>query len=246
MVQTSLAAWLKKPLAKAAAATTKEISKPEPPLKDQPLEHGPEEHDKEEQGENPKGMGENGTANTGTTSAITRNIANLPPNASLAFITAETLPAFRRMTTLLLPVPYPDKFYNEILTNDIAASISLVALWDDRVVAGIRCRLISHPAGMHPAPSLYISTLTTLAPFRNHGLARALLRCITTVAIREYEIGTVTAHNWEGHEEAGQWYEKMGFRRVRFEEGYYRKLKPSGAWLFERKVGPGDLLGEGV
>jgi hypothetical protein len=35
----------------------------------------------------------------------------------------------------------------------------------------------------------------------------------------------------------------MGFRRVKFEEAYYRKLKPGGAWLLERKVGPGDLLG---
>ena len=62
-------------------------------------------------------------------------------------------------------------------------------------------------------------------------------------AIEEYEIGTVTAHMWEANEEAGEWYEKMGFVKVKYEKEYYRKLKPGGAWLFERKVGPGDLLG---
>lgn len=181
--------------------------------------------------------------------SLTQTDVGLPPNASLATITADTLPAFRRMTALLLPVPYPDKFYKEILTDEVASNISMLALWahgsaSPRVVAGIRCRIISHPAGTSPSPSLYVSTVTTLAPFRGHGLARALLRRVTARAIELYHVGTVTAHNWEGHAEAKGWYEQLGFKAVKYEKEYYRKLKPGGAYLFERVVGPRDLLQE--
>jgi len=259
MVQTSLAGWLRKPLPKQEEVTLP-TSKPDAiselptPPKDEDeakVELGNGQADNAEDRED-----ENATTESPQKSSVTTTTkTTLPPNATLASITADTLPSFKRMTTLLLPVAYPDKFYNEILSDSIASSISLVALWSPspsssekataspRVVSGIRCRLISHPLATSPAPSLYISTITTLAPFRGHGLARALLREVVRTAIEEYEIGTVTAHMWEANEEAGEWYEKMGFVKVKYEKEYYRKLKPGGAWLFERKVGPGDLLG---
>jgi N-alpha-acetyltransferase 50 len=194
----------------------------------------------------------------------------LPPNVSLAPITAETLPSFRRLNSLLLPVPYSNKFYAETISDHVASSISLVALWHDtpstsaqikapkpRVVGGIRCRLLAHsPASPSSSstspiksgistdgPSLYISTISVLAPYRHHGIATALLAKITARAICEYGIQTVSAHVWEANEEAREWYRKMGFREVRFEDGYYKRLKPAGAWTIERRVGVGDLLG---
>ena len=243
MVQTSLAGWLKKPQSKHESSTpTTVVASP----KDGPEKAAVSPTSELEAGKQQMFTAEPADSVTKTSSTLQ---SRLPPNATIAPITADTLSAFRRMTALLLPVPYPDKFYNEILTDEVASSISLVALWSSsdtkaapRVVAGIRCRLISHPAGTHPAPSLYISTVTTLAPFRGHGLARALLREVTRQAIELYDVGTVTAHMWEANEEAGEWYEKMGFKRVQYEKEYYRKLKPGGAWLFEKMVGPRDLL----
>jgi ribosomal protein S18 acetylase RimI-like enzyme len=258
MVQTSIATWLSKAKAVQEAAI--------------PLEQNPT---------SPQGQQATATALAG---ASTDEIANveksssnanstsiksvgprtrpLPPNASITSITAETLPAFRRMTSLLLPIPYPDKFYNEILTDDVASNISLVCLWTDgrpapertaRVVSGIRCRLLPYSptvSSVHDdtvpkdVPSLYISTVTTLAPYRGHGLASALLRRVIARAIRDYGITTVTAHMWEANEDVREWYANHGFKEVRFEEQYYRRLRPSGAWLLERKIGPQDLLVE--
>jgi ribosomal protein S18 acetylase RimI-like enzyme len=190
----------------------------------------------------------------------------LPRNATLAPVTEETLPAFRRMISSLLPVPYPDQFYSDILTDETASNISLACLWSEssrpgdkappkpRVVSGIRCRLLgsspaatyqnSDPNTSNHGPSLYISTITTLAPYRRHGLADALLKRVTARAILEYGIATVTAHMWEANEDAREWYANHGFKEVRFETNYYRKLRPSGAWVLERRVGPQDLLGE--
>jgi ribosomal protein S18 acetylase RimI-like enzyme len=252
MVQTSIAAWLNK--AKADQRDTIPL--------EQEQEDGtpsgvslPKHAGTKLREANVENIASKGTA-LPTNSLVPRS-RSLPPSATITSITAETLPAFRRMTSLLLPVPYPDKFYNEILTDEIASNISLVCLWTSestaRVVSGIRCRLLARSPAAPPtdkngapgdSPSLYISTVTTLAPFRGHGLAGALLRRVISRAIREYDITSVTAHMWEANEDAREWYGNHGFREVRFEEEYYRRLRPGGAWVLERSIGPQDLLGE--
>jgi ribosomal protein S18 acetylase RimI-like enzyme len=169
------------------------------------------------------------------------------------------------MTALLLPIPYPKKFFEETVEDPVTSSICLIALWsqpsggiqqnqNQKVVSGIRCRLLARSPALpqvknqediyDESPSLYVAALTTLAPYRGHGLASALFRRILSRAIREYGITTVTAHRWEANEEARGWYASHGFKEVGFAHDYYRRLKPSGAFLLERKVGPQDLLGD--
>jgi ribosomal protein S18 acetylase RimI-like enzyme len=165
----------------------------------------------------------------------------------------------------MFPISYQDKFYNDTISDPIAASISLVALWHDtsehgssspsskpRVVAAIRCRLLTsspsstaktpskHDSGTFP--SLYISTIATLSPFRNHGLAQALLQIVTRRALNDYGVKTISAHVWEANTEGRQWYAKHGFKEVHFEKDYYRKLKPNGAWVVERPISIADFL----
>lgn len=167
-----------------------------------------------------------------------------------------------RMTALLLPIPYPKKFFEEVIEDPVTESICLIALWaqpsgdgrnpTQKVVSGIRCRLLARSPALPQAkneaddseepPTLYIAALTTLAPYRGHGLASALFQRVLTRAIREYGITTVTAHRWEANEEAQGWYESHGFKEVGFASDYYRRLKPSGAFTLERKIGPQDLL----
>ena len=55
----------------------------------------------------------------------------MAPNASLHLITSTTLPSFRRILSLLLPVRYPDKFFTETLSDPTVAAISRVAIWHD-------------------------------------------------------------------------------------------------------------------
>jgi len=42
------------------------------------------------------------------------------------------------------------------------------------------------------------------------------------------------------------WYKKRGFKEVRLEQNYYRRLRPSGAWLLQRETRPSDLLGHSM
>jgi GNAT superfamily N-acetyltransferase len=252
MVQTSIAAWLNK------ARAEKQDTIPVERKQEDGISPGtslPKPAETQLREASVEDISSKGTLLS--TKSLVSSSHSLPPNATITSITAETLPAFRRMTSLLLVVPYPDKFYNEILTDKVASDISLVCLWTSkstaRVVSGIRCRLLARSPAASPtdnngapedSPSLYISTITTLAPYRGHGLAGALLSQVISRAIRRYDITSVTAHMWEANEDAKEWYASHGFRVVRFEEQYYRRLRPSGAWVLERNIGPQDLLCE--
>jgi len=200
-----------------------------------------------------------------------------PDNVTTMPITSEWIPSFKRLNALLLPIPYPQKFYDEIVEDEVTADISVAALWHEDgstasaytsasqtnndtkgmngtgppraqnrplLVAAIRCRILPTPTH-EPASdrTLYISTLCTLSPYQQHGLASSLLATITARAIRKHGVTSVTAHVWEANEEALAWYAKRGFREVGKEEGYYRKLRPMGAVCLRRDVGVNDLLG---
>ncbi|KAI9711508.1 MAG: hypothetical protein M1820_002071 [Bogoriella megaspora] len=198
------------------------------------------------------------------------NSAPLDPRIYLASVTESTLPSLRRLNTLLLPIPYPPTFYQEILSDPITSSITLIAIWRDRptdngiVVGGVRCKLrplstsTSGLPNLGPTSSefgvadtsgeqgrlLYISTLAVLSPYRGHGIAAHLLKGVLKRAVREYGVKRVGAHVWEANEEGLGWYERRGFERMGSIEGYYPRLRPQGAWVVERGVGVMDLLDE--
>nr|POE79495.1 isoform 2 of n-alpha-acetyltransferase 50 [Quercus suber] len=181
----------------------------------------------------------------------------LPPNVEIRSCIKEDIKSMRHLTSLILPIPYPDKFYRETLEDDVISNITLVAVWHDdvslkdtekgRLVGVIRCRLlvdspspIQAPKGS--GPLLYLSTLVLLSPYRKHGIAAHMLNILTRRAIDAYGISRVGAHVWEANEEGQEWYRKRGFVEVAREKDYYRRLKPTGALVMERKVGVMDLI----
>lgn len=195
----------------------------------------------------------------------------LIPNITLEPCTKTNVQSFKRLNALLLPIPYPPKFYSEILSDPTTASLTLLAIWHDtpplakttsvstaaatlngRVVGGIRCRLLPSPTSIpsnndtsDERPILYISTLVVLSPYRTHGIATHLLSAVLAYALRTYNVRSVGAHVWVNNTEGRAWYAKQGFKEVRVEEGYYRRLEPTGAVVVERAVKVGDLLGRG-
>lgn len=141
----------------------------------------------------------------------------------------------------------PRQIIKGISTGGPAVSEGAPFLPFDRVVAGIQCRLEPLPCSTTPIKAeqaLYIQTLATLAPYRSYGIASALLDTTVTAAIRYYEdVKDIYAHVWEANEEALEWYAKRGFEvEEELVEGYYRKLRPSGARVVRRRIGVGDYL----
>jgi ribosomal protein S18 acetylase RimI-like enzyme len=125
----------------------------------------------------------------------------------------------------------------------------------DKVVGGIRCRLESLTSTLsssspRPSVNLYIQTLHLLSPYRGCGVAATLLSSLifdspsdaimskwseppvrgVSAMVKHYNIRIVTAHVHESNEEALLWYVARGFTvEDGVIEGYYRRLKPSGA-----------------
>ncbi|KXT08645.1 hypothetical protein AC579_9420 [Pseudocercospora musae] len=181
----------------------------------------------------------------------------LPVNVDFRACTHDDISSLKRLTSLLLPIPYPDKFYKDIVEDPLTNNITLLAVWHDdpamigkqkgRLVGAIRCRLLAHPQGEpstrnHDKPMLYLSTLAVLSPYRTHGIACHMLHILTKRAVETYGISHVGAHVWEANAEGLTWYRKRGFREVAREPNYYRRLEPQGAIVVQRDVGVMDLL----
>lgn len=169
--------------------------------------------------------------------------AILPREASIRPVAAADTPALRRINALLLPVSYPDSFYQHAVDPTASARFSRVVAWahpgeEPKVVGGVVCRVEQlHPGAA--AQNLYIQSLCLLSPYRGMGLINAALDNIVATAVADpnLDVKTVTAHVWTQNEEGLHWYEGRGFTRQEPAlQGYYIKLRPGSAWLVRRDV----------
>lgn len=137
---------------------------------------------------------------------------SIPVGATIVPLAEQHIPALRRINSLLLPVPYPDSFYANVLDPLASGLFSRVILWQDsdadtpKVIGGLVCRLepnrfldaqgqplpqppVSSPRQIPPnAPldtpyhAIYIQSLALLSPYRSLGLAAAALEHIIASA----------------------------------------------------------------
>ena len=190
-----------------------------------------------------------------------------PSNVHIEPVTPFTLPLYRRVITLLLPIRYPDKFYKDTIANTSESSLARVAVWLDgdiiskvsklgsttsqsepvmerKVIGGIQCRVEQNPSLPVGERQLYVQTIGVLAPYRQLGIATRLLEEIIMTVIQYHEsVTSVYAHVWEANTDALEWYSRRGFSiDGGVIESYYRRLKPSGARIVRRRITIADHL----
>ncbi|RSM15941.1 hypothetical protein CEP52_000577 [Fusarium oligoseptatum] len=173
---------------------------------------------------------------------------SLPQEADIRLVSPSDINALRRINALLLPVSYPDNFYQRAVDPAASGRFSRVITWahdgaEPKVVGGVVCRiepvLDSKTHGQVPQ-NLYIQSLCLLSPYRSLGLINAAVDNIIATAVSDssLDVASVTAHVWTENEEGLKWYEGRGFKKddqpIR---GYYLKLRPDSAWLVHRPVG---------
>lgn len=162
--------------------------------------------------------------------------------ACISRVLAEHLEPLKRLTSSILPVRYPDKFYNAILLETEAADFSRVVLYLDKPVGWIRCRL-EPTAPESNTKQIYIQALCILAPYREQGLATHLLKSVLQPGLlRKYGVGSIYAHVWESNEDALEWYQRRGFKQILLVGLYYKRLKPAGAWIVRKDLGVLDHM----
>lgn len=261
-MQTSITTWLNKPKAVNEPPTERQL--PTPPQEATiPVAVSPKPV--AATAPNPAPASDNLSIIVARLSRHGTSFSRLPPEVVVSTVSSDLIPALRRLNTLLLPIPYQDKFYKETVEDPVIASITFAALWPEdavlqklvsnrnaqarRLVAAIRCRIIPPPPDSpdpDARPQLYIATLATLSPYRRHGIARALLELATFRAIQDHNVDCVTAHVWAANDEAIEWYRMRGFEEVRRIPKYYRRLNPAEAVLMARQVSALDLGASGA
>lgn len=185
----------------------------------------------------------------------------LPPGARISPATRDHIQPLRRINSLLLPVNYPDSFYNKIV-DPSSVNFSRVILWEDshtketKVVGGIVCRLDpalapgSTPRDLQTLEGtfdIYLQSLALLSPYREKGLAAAALKSVITAATQQNDmkIRELYAHVWTDNTEALEWYTARGFHKDGpVINGYYQRLKPDTAFIVRRKLVPSDHLSQ--
>ncbi|KJY01121.1 putative gnat family protein [Zymoseptoria brevis] len=252
MPQTSLTTWLNKPKAVKESESSFSAGELAPVSADSA--HPGQRPATEEKQNRTQGKSSENVSVAGSTRKP------IPPNVEIRACKKEDIASLKNLTSLLLPIPYQDRFYREIIEDPLTNNITLVATWHDnpiakdrdkgRLIGAIRCRLLPEFRSTIPqsesddGPMLYLSTLVLLSPYRQHGIATQLLQILTQRAVNAYGVRSVGAHVWEANAEGLEWYRKRGFREVGREEDYYRKLNPSTAVVMQRKVSVMDFVGE--
>ncbi|ETN40244.1 uncharacterized protein HMPREF1541_04520 [Cyphellophora europaea CBS 101466] len=166
-------------------------------------------------------------------------------HAAISRVVAEHLEPLKRLTSTILPVRYPDKFYNAVLLETEVSDLTRVVLYHDKPVGWIRCRLES-PSPESAVKQIYIQALCILAPYRERGLASHLLKSILEPRIlRQYHVNSIYAHVWESNEDALDWYKRRGFKQIMLVGQYYKRLNPSGAWIVRRDISVLDHVAPG-
>jgi len=162
----------------------------------------------------------------------------LDPRAAIVKVAPSHVDRLKSITTTLLPVRYSVKFFTECLEPKEYSVISFVALYDSQVVGWIRCRMEPFPDAENEVyQQIYVQVLGILAPFRGIGLATELLKAVIAEGIFTYpKVRSIYAHVWESNEDALAWYAKLDFRRTMLQPQYYRRLKPSGAWVVRKEL----------
>lgn len=162
----------------------------------------------------------------------------LDPRAAIVRAAPSHVDRLKSITTTLLPVRYSDKFFAECLEPEKHSAISFVALYDSQVVGWIRCRIEPFPHAENEVyQQIYVQALGILAPYRGLGLATELLMAVAAEGVSTYpRVRSIYAHVWESNEDALAWYAKLDFRRIMLQPQYYRRLKPSGAWIVRKEL----------
>jgi ribosomal protein S18 acetylase RimI-like enzyme len=148
-------------------------------------------------------------------------------------LTLNNLGTVRKLNSVLFPIKYSEKFYQDILHPDVEDVCKLV-YYNDIPVGTICCRL----ENKDDQNSLYLMTMGVLAPYRSRKLGSQSLELILTAASSKSKpkIDRVYLHVQISNTEAKRFYERHGFKEVGLQENYYKKISPHDAWVLEKRL----------
>lgn len=167
------------------------------------------------------------------TASVTPNITT-KMSIRLDDLTAHNLGVLKRINSVVLPMAYTDKFYEESLA---VGQLAKLAYYNEIPVGAVRCCLETTGEGDTKPSRVYIMTLAVLAPYRENGMGGKLLQHIEDHARDELFVHELSVHALTDDDEVIEWYKKRGFEVAEEVVGYYKRLcPPRDAFLMVKKI----------
>ncbi|KAF9222567.1 acyl-CoA N-acyltransferase [Gyrodon lividus] len=159
---------------------------------------------------------------------------------SFASLTRQNIGTVRKLNSVLFPVKYSEKYYEDILQSGVEAFCQLgpsylvrnspSVYYNDVPVGNICCRLENK--------ELYLTTLGVLAPYRSRKLGSQALERIIEAASSHTKprIKRISLHVQISNADAKRFYERHGFKEAGIHKDYYKKITPQDAWILEKII----------
>ncbi|KAF9469895.1 N-acetyltransferase NAT13 [Collybia nuda] len=157
------------------------------------------------------------------------------PRISFASLTPNNLGTVRKLNSVLFPIKYSEKFYQDILLPEVEDFCKLV-YYNDVPVGTICCRL----ENKDNQTKLYLMTMGILAPYRSRCLGSQSLELVLASATAHIQpkIDKIYLHVQISNDQAKKFYERHGFVEVELHKNYYKKIVPHDAWVLEKAIVP--------
>lgn len=152
-----------------------------------------------------------------------------PRRIAVDDLTANHIGTFKKLHQVLFPVEIAPSFYKEALNP--ALTISKLAYFNDIPVACFSAKIQPEKNGAR----IYLLTFGVLAPYRELGIGAKMLDYVEEHVKTELKAKEIALHVQEGND-AKEWYLKRGYTEEKFEENYYPKNKPTGAYLLKKSM----------
>ena len=146
-------------------------------------------------------------------------------------INVQNIGLLKEINIATLPVNYQEKFYRDIVKTP--KELTHYAYSGSVCIGAICCRVEKDEET--EVKRVYIMTLAVLAPYRNQGVGTTLLNDVLDHVDETMSgIKSIYLHVWVDNAAAMKFYSKFDFVKKEEIKGYYKRVDPPNAVIFER------------
>ncbi|ENN74170.1 hypothetical protein D910_11585 [Dendroctonus ponderosae] len=150
-------------------------------------------------------------------------------NIELGKVSQHNIKQLKILNSVVFPVPYDNKFYNDVLNS---GELAKLAYYNGIVVGAVCCSIDTN----EESRKLYIMTLGCLYPYRRLGIGTLMMQHVLNYAENDGGFDSIFLHVQVNNEGAINFYKKFGFEIVETNEHYYVSTQTPGAHVLQKTI----------
>lgn len=152
-------------------------------------------------------------------------------STELGSLTVHNLEQVKLLNSVVFPIAYSQKFYDEQLTVGEFAKMAFY----EKIFVGSVCSRMEVNKDTEDK-RLYVLSLGVLAPYRRRGVATKLYNHILEHAQKDSKIKEIFLHVQTTNVDALAFYKGFGFEIVETVKGYYKRIEDTDAHVLSLKL----------